>query len=522
MVVRPSLFPYPASPAAVQDLEPALVEAGCKDTIHTYVAEAIVNGIEPSWHKLCNELQKHVSVGAIAAAYDALTAYFAYSVDLFDTHAALQRALPALLSAWRNAMEGARDPTEIMLAQIIHVIGGRASADTHLPADCRLRGGLVLLDGFDRAELNGRIARVIGDYSEGRVTVRLQSEASAPQYGVDASTKDMRARIFKLRPYLPPDAAAAAAPRCAARIGEPSTHGGTADANRALGDAHSTAGVGNGDAAEGAADPEERVSQLNLRLPPRQLAADLYRDAFGESLPDGLMEGTQRWMVARMALAEAQIAAAGEEEDAEYPTRLAAVNALVAALMARGRAKDGPDPQAVANAIAAVHRCRGIEPGRIATLVDAAESLISKVKASFNSDEMCDTYLSMSGMPLSEMLQGVMFPLPALVQDAAPGASPSSVAGSAAPAAPAAPACASAAVELHCAACSWCARLFSSVALTDGPSIPAAWRRHSTSRYKVAISNATGQCLKPLPARAGVSVSQPLQTAISSSRRTTG
>ena len=144
-MVRLSLFPYPASPAAVQDLEPALVEAGCKDTIHTYVAEAIVNGIEPSWHKLCNELQKHVSVGAIAAAYDALTAYFAYSVDLFDTHAALQRALPALLSAWRNAMEGARDPTEIMLAQIIHVIGGRASADTHLPAGCRLRDGLVLL-----------------------------------------------------------------------------------------------------------------------------------------------------------------------------------------------------------------------------------------------------------------------------------------------------------------------------------------------------------------------------------------
>ena len=57
---------------------------------------------------------------------------------------------------------------------------------------------------------------------------------------------------------------------------------------------------------------QRRLVLLELGLGGRhqaQLAADLYQAAFGESLPacpDGLMEGTQRWMEARMALAKAQ------------------------------------------------------------------------------------------------------------------------------------------------------------------------------------------------------------------------
>ena len=67
-------------------------------------------------------------------------------------------------------------------------------------------------------------------------------------------------KVIERRRYLPPDAAAGWQ-----RIGEPSTHGGTADANRALGDAHSTTGVGNG---EGAWEDGAEVF-FKARAPPR-------------------------------------------------------------------------------------------------------------------------------------------------------------------------------------------------------------------------------------------------------------
>ena len=75
-------------------------------------------------------------------------------------------------------------------------------------------------------------------------------------------------KVIERRRYLPPDAAAGWQ-----RIGEPSTHGGTADANRALGDAHSTAGVGNG---EGAWEDGAEVF-FKARAPPRPPACSQCR-----------------------------------------------------------------------------------------------------------------------------------------------------------------------------------------------------------------------------------------------------
>ena len=75
-------------------------------------------------------------------------------------------------------------------------------------------------------------------------------------------------KVIERRRYLPPDAAAGWQ-----RIGEPSTHGGTADANRALGDAHSTTGVGNG---EGAWEDGAEVF-FKARAPPRPPACSQCR-----------------------------------------------------------------------------------------------------------------------------------------------------------------------------------------------------------------------------------------------------